>query len=246
MARVSGNDKLFRLDLATGNKTQLTFGTHDEAAAQFLDAGTLVFPSTAVDPAAPVDPEVVKNGQIFNLWTLDLKTRRAQAVHRRAHEQCLAGGAQRSRGRRGSPSSPTSRASTASTRCALREPIAAAASADFGEPGPVIDFQAPLTHTLIPANNRVKGRFEKMFLDGRPPINVGVTSGGDLFGGTAISFSDVLGDQNFTFFAASVAQYRTFAGSYTNLSRRRPVLHPGVLADAVLLRPASRATTTRR
>ena len=84
----------------------------------------------------------------------------------------------------------------------------------------MIDFQAPLTHTLIPANNRVKGRFEKMFLDGRPPINVGVTSGGDLFGGTAISFSDVLGDQNFTFYAASVSQYRTFAGSYTNLSRR--------------------------
>ncbi len=102
----------------------------------------------------------------------------------------------------------------------FKEPIAAATSADFGEPGPVIDFQAPLTHTLIPANSRVKGRFEKMFLDGRPPINVGVTSGGDLFGGTAISFSDVLGDQNFTFFAASVAQYRTFAGSYTNLSRR--------------------------
>src|SRR5919106_215543 len=29
LARVSGNDKLFRLDLASGTKTQITFGTHD-------------------------------------------------------------------------------------------------------------------------------------------------------------------------------------------------------------------------
>ena len=64
LSRISGNDKLFRLDLASGAKTQLTFGTHDEAAAQFLDANTLVFPSTATDPAAVVDPEVVRNGQM--------------------------------------------------------------------------------------------------------------------------------------------------------------------------------------
>ena len=50
LARISGNDKLFRLDLATGKKTQLTFGTHDDGGAQFIDADTLVFPSTAVDP----------------------------------------------------------------------------------------------------------------------------------------------------------------------------------------------------
>ena len=219
LARISGNDKLFRLDLSTGNKTQLTFGTHDEGGAQFMDANTLVFPSTGLDPAAPVDPEVVKNGQIFNLWTLDLKSGALKQ-----YTDALT-----------SNLSPVQLVDPEGPKVAfvtyykgeygihtlnLREPIAAATSADFGEPGPVIDFQAPLTHTLIPANNRVKGRFEKMFLDGRPPINVGVTSGGDLFGGTAISFSDVLGDQNFTFFAASVAQYRTFAGSYTNLSRR--------------------------
>lgn len=219
MARISGNDKLFRLDLATGNKTQLTFGTHDEAAAQFLDANTLVFPSTAVDPASPIDPEVVKNGQIFNLWTLDLKggalKQYTDALTGNVSPVVLA-----------DPEGPKVgfvtyfKGEYGIHTLTIKEPIAVAASADFGEPGPIIDFQAPLTHTLIPANSRVKGRFEKMFLDGRPPINVGVTSGGDLFGGTAISFSDVLGDQNFTFFAASVAQFRTFAGSYTNLSRR--------------------------
>ena len=50
IARVSQNEKLFRLDLDTGRKTQLTFGTHDDGAAKFLDADTLVFASTATDP----------------------------------------------------------------------------------------------------------------------------------------------------------------------------------------------------
>jgi hypothetical protein len=72
----------------------------------------------------------------------------------------------------------------------------------------------------VKANERKKGSFEKMFLDGRPPVNVGVTSGGDIYGGTQITFSDVLGDKEINFFVASISQYRTIAGSYVNLSRR--------------------------
>ena len=44
------------------------------AAAQFLDADTLVFPSTAIDPNQPIEPEVARNGNIYNIWTLNLKT----------------------------------------------------------------------------------------------------------------------------------------------------------------------------
>ena len=73
LARVSGDDKLFRLDLASGKKTQLTFGTHDDGGAQFIDDDTIVFPSTAVDPNEPIDPEVARNGNIYNIWTLNLK-----------------------------------------------------------------------------------------------------------------------------------------------------------------------------
>ena len=73
MARISGSQKLFRLDLATGKKTQLTFGTQDEAAAKFLNADTIIFSSTATDPATPLTPEVARNGNIFNLWSLSLK-----------------------------------------------------------------------------------------------------------------------------------------------------------------------------
>ena len=34
----------------------------------------IVFSSTATDPAVPLEPEVAKNGNIYNIWTLDLKT----------------------------------------------------------------------------------------------------------------------------------------------------------------------------
>ena len=219
LARVSGNDKLFRLDLETLEKTQLTFGTHDDTVAQFIDDQTIVFSSTAIDPVQPIDPEVARNGSIFNLWTLDLRTGELQQ-----HTDTLTGNV-----------SPIVLHEENATRLAFvtyfkgeygvhtmtrEEPLYTAATSDFGSPGPIIDFQAPLTHTLIIDNSRKKGPFEKLFLEGRPPVNIGVTNSGDVLGGTQLTFTDVLGDQQFSFYAASISQYRTLAFSYANLSRR--------------------------
>jgi hypothetical protein len=222
VARVSGNDKLFKIDLASGQKTQLTFGTHDDGGAQFVDADTIVFPSTAVDPNQPISPEIAKNGNIYNVWTLNLKTNELKQF-----TDALGGNvspvvlkdedkAQRIafvtyyKGEYGIHTVPMQ-----------KEPLHTVASADFGTPGaPPIDFVPPISHTLVPANQKVKGRFEKLFLEGRPPVNVGVTSSGDVFGGTQVTFSDVLGDQQFSIYAESVSQYRTISGSYLNLSRR--------------------------
>jgi Tol biopolymer transport system component len=217
--RLSGNQKLFRIDLDSKKKTQLTFGTHDDSAAQFIDDRTLVFSSTAVDPAVSIEPEVARNGNIYNIWTLDLNNGEL-----RQYTDTLGGNL-----------SPVALKDGANTRIAFvsyykgdytvhaierKEPLHTAASADFGAPGPVIDFQAPVVHTLVEANQRRKKTFEKLFLEGRPPVNVGVTSNGDLFGGTAVTVGDVLGDQQFSFFAVSIQQYRTFSGSWTNLSKR--------------------------
>ncbi|MBA3232157.1 MAG: PD40 domain-containing protein [Acidobacteria bacterium] len=219
LARVSGNDKLFRLDLTTGAKTQITFGTHDEGGARFIDADTLVFPSTAVNPNEPIDPEIARNGNIYNIWTLGLKTGEL-----RQYTDTLTGNV-----------SPVLLRDEQNPRIAFvtyskgeygihtikrEEPIHTVASDDFGAPGPVIDFQPPMMHTLVESNIRRKGTFEKMFLEGRPPVNLGVTSGGDFFGGTMVTFSDVLGDKQFNLFATSVAQYRTMSFSYLNLARR--------------------------
>ena len=220
LKRVSGNEKLFRLDLASGKATQLTFGTHDEGGAQFLDADTLVFTSTATDPAKAIDPDVAKNGTIHNVWTLNLKS--GELLQ---YTDSLAGNFSPAVLRDGSANSRVAFVTYYKSQYGLhtldrKEPIAKADTADFGAPGPVIDFQAPMTHTLVAENKKTKGRFEKMFLDGRPPVALGVTSGGDFFGGTQISFTDVLGDQQFNMFAASVSQYRTLSLSYHNLERR--------------------------
>ena len=218
-ARVSGNDKLFRLDLDTKKKTQITFGTQDETGAQFIDDHTLVFASTATDPAVPLEPEVARNGNILNIWTLDLNTGEL-----RQYTDAV-----------GANFSPIVLNEGKTNRIAFvsyfknefsirtlerKEPLHTAATSDFGGPGPVIDFQAPLQHTLVKDNDRKKGTFEKMFLEGRPPVNVGVTNNGDIFGGTQVSFGDVLGDKQVNFYAASISQYRTLSLSYVDLSRR--------------------------
>jgi hypothetical protein len=220
VARVSGNEKLFRIDVATGQKTQLAFGTHDDSAAQFLDADTLLFSSTATDPAQPIEPDVARNGNIYNVWTLSLKTGEL-----RQFTDALGGNTSTVVVRGGTPRPRIAFISYYKNEYELhiledREPVVTAASADFGSPGPIIDFQAPLSHTLVAENQRRKGAFEKLFLDGRPPVNVGVTSGGDVFGGSAVSFSDVLGDKNFSLYAASISQYRTLSFSFVNMARR--------------------------
>ncbi len=176
LARVSGNEKLFRIDLATGKKTQLTFGTHDDAAARFLDADTLIFPSTATDPNTPVEPDVARNGSIFNLWTLSLKNGELKQW-----TDALGGNF-----------SPVVLHEGQTSRVAFvsyykggyelhtmdrKEALLTAASSDFGAPGPVIDFQAPLSHTLVADNKRKKRSWDKLFLDGRPSLSLGVTSG---------------------------------------------------------------------
>ena len=219
LARISGNNKLFKLDLETRAKTQLTFGTFSEAAVQFVDDHTLVFSSTATDPLLPVDQDVAANGEIFNIWTLDLNngelrqftdtaTGNVSAIVLPGEDETRIAFVTYFRGEYG-------------VHTVVRdEPLYTASTTDYGGPGPNIDFQAPLTHTLLSANTRRKGRFEKMFLDGAPPVNVGVTNSGDLLGGTAISFSDVLGDQSFSIYAYSISQYRTLSASYLNLSGR--------------------------
>ena len=218
-ARVSGNQKLFRLDLDSKRKTQITFGTHDEAGAQFIDDHTLVFASTAIDPAVPLEPEVARNGNIHNVWTLDMTTGEL-----RQFTDALGGNTSPVVLREGN-THKIAFVSYYKGEHSIRlldrtEPIHSVASSDFGSPGPIIDFQPPLTHALVSTNQRRKGAFEKMFLEGRPPVNLGVTNNGDVFGGTEISFGDVLGDKQINIFAASISQYRTLSVSYVNLGRR--------------------------
>ncbi len=163
---------------------------------------------------------MARNGNIYNIWTLGLKTgelrQYTDAVGGNLYAVVVNDGGDRTK----IAFVSYYKANYELHMLERREPIVKAALADFGEPGAIIPFQAPLSHTLIADNKKKKGTFEKLFLDGRPPVNVGVTSGGDVFGGSSVTFSDVLGDQQFNLYAASISQYRTLSFSYLNLARR--------------------------
>jgi hypothetical protein len=219
VVRVSGNDKLFVMDRSGQNRRQVTFGAHDDVGPKFVDDHTLVFMSTAIDPAVTIPAEVAKNANIPNIWTLDLNSKELKQW-----TDALAGNV-----------SPVVVRQEGVTRLGfvsyykgtngihiinMDQPKATVASEDFGSPGPIIEFTPPQPHTLLRDNIHRKGAFEKMTLAGRPPIGLGVTSGGDIYGNTLIAFTDVLGDKQVTFFAQSVAQYRVTEFQYVNIARR--------------------------
>src|SRR5262249_6638954 len=158
-------------------------------AAQFLDDHTIVFASTATDPATPLEPDVARNGNIYNIWTLDLKNGEL-----RQYTDALGGNwmpVVLNEGTNNRVAFISYYKGEHTIRSLARKaPPPPAASPDSGPPTDVIDFQAPLQHTLLKKNTRGKGTSEKMFTGGRPPINVGVTSNGDIFGGSQVSFGD--------------------------------------------------------
>ena len=72
-------DALRPLAIPPGVSFEVTVVVHsvvehaDDGVLAFVDPDTIVFPSTAVDPNEPLDPEVARNGNIYNIWTLNLK-----------------------------------------------------------------------------------------------------------------------------------------------------------------------------
>jgi outer membrane protein assembly factor BamA len=197
----------------------VSFGAHDDTGPKFYDDHTVVFGSTAVDPKISLPAEVERNGNIPNVWTLDLRTGEL-----RQWTDTATGNV-----------SPVVLRQAAGLRVAFisyykgengihaitgEKPIATVASDDFGVAGAVPIFIAPISHQLLRDNIHKKGMFEKMTLAGRPPVNLGVTSGGNLYGNTQITFTDVLGDKQMSFYAQSVAQFRTTAFTYINTERR--------------------------
>ena len=100
------------------------------------------------------------------------------------------------------------------------EPTKEVEQASSTAPSDVVDFQPDVTHQVVAENKRRKRLFEGLYLEGRPPLNVGFTSNGDFFGGSQVALTDVLGDQSFVFTASSIREYRNYSGQYANLSSR--------------------------
>jgi hypothetical protein len=206
--RISGHDKIYVFPLADPTKkTQLTFGTHDDDAPTFAPDGNSIYYSSDEDD------------DIFNLRNLDLRT----GVIRQ-YTDTLGGTMAPAllHGRAGERLAFISyfkgeyRLQTIETADSMKE-VDQEVEPQTGE---IVDFQPDVVHQVVAENKRKKRTFEKLFLEGRPPLNVGVTSGGDFFGGSQVALSDVLGDQNFVFTAMSLREFRSYQGTYINLSRR--------------------------
>ena len=207
--RISGHDKIYVFGLDNpAKKTQLTFGTFDDNAPTFSPDGRLIYYSSTEDD------------EIYNLRSLDLRT----GVVKQFTDALggnMAPAVLRSKG--------TEKVAFISYfkgefRLQTVEPTEALKEVDqeveVASDESIVDFQPDVVHQVIPQNKRKKHTFEKLFLEGRPPLNVGVTSGGDFFGGSQVALSDVLGDHNFLFTAMSLREFRSYEGTYINLSRR--------------------------
>ena len=213
--RVSGHDKIYTFPLDNpGHKTQLTFGPHDDSAPVFSGDGRQVYYAS--------DEE----DEIYNLRSLDLAT----GVIRQFTDAL------------GGDMTPAPLLGKGGERLAFisyfkgeyrlqsietADPVKEVEQEVQVAENALVDFQPDVIHQVIAENKRKKRLFENLFLEGRPPLNVGVTSGGDFYGGSQVALTDVLGDQNFVFTAISMREFRTYDGTYINLAKR---LHYGISA----------------
>ena len=244
--RVSSNDKLFMVELGTNQKKQLTFGTHDDFGAKFIDDKTIVFTSTAINPAKPPIDDAARSGAIPNVWTLDLGSGKLTQWTDSA-TGLVSPVVLRQPGPLKFAFVSYYKGENGVHTLAADKPVATAETADFGSPNdPVIEFIPPFSHALVKDNIHKKGAWERMSLASRPPVGLGVTSGGNFYGNTELTFTDVLGDKQINFYAQQLAQYRTTALSYVNIERRLQVRAAGLLGRAVLLRPQHRGGAVLR
>jgi hypothetical protein len=207
--RISGFEKLYIFPLANPEqKTQLTFGTFDDVSPVFSQDGNKVFYSSTEDD------------EIFNLRSLDLRTGVIEQ-----YTDVLSGNLAPApftgpQGEERLGFITFHKGEFLLYAVELKEPLKEVEQEVMVAADEIIDFQPDVVHQVIPENKRRKKMFEKLFLEGRPPINVGLTSGGDFFGGSQIALADVLNDQNILFTALSIREFRNYDLTYFNQSSR--------------------------
>ncbi|MBN2369202.1 MAG: PD40 domain-containing protein [Vicinamibacteria bacterium] len=206
--RISGHDKIFAFPLADpSRKTQLTFGAHDDMAPSFSRDGKLIYFSSNEDD------------EILNIRSLDLTTGVIRQLTDALGGNCapaILAGAEGDRVGFIAYSKGEFRLHAIDPDRTVRE-VDQSIDARQEES---IDFEPDLVHHVITENKRGKRPFEKFVLESRPPIDVGVTSGGDFFGGSQIALADVLSEKSLVLTAMSEREFRSYFATFVDLSRR--------------------------
>jgi hypothetical protein len=208
--RISANEKLYAFPLADpSQKTQLTFGVFNDVTPIFSTDGRKVYYSSDEDDG------------IFNLRSLDLDTG-AIAQFTDVLGGNMTPSPLRGRGPGGDRLAFVTffKGEYQLVSKDLMEPMKEVDQRVESSRAALLDFQPDLLHQVVPENKRRKKLFEKLYLEGRPPINIAVSSSGDFFGGSQVALTDVLGDQNFVFTAYALREFRNYQFDYTNLGAR--------------------------
>jgi len=206
--RISAHEKLYVFPLADpSRKTQLTFGTFNDVTPIFSADGKKIYYSSDEDDG------------IFNVRGLDLETGVIAQ-----YTDVLGGNMSPAllRGRTGERLAFISffKGEYQLASKDLQEPVKEVDQRVESVQAAILDFQPDLLHQVVPENKRRKKLFEKLYLEGRPPINIAVSSSGDFFGGSQVALSDVLGDQNFVATAYAIREFRNYQLDYLNLAAR--------------------------
>ena len=167
---ISGNDKLFQAGPRDGREEAADVRHARRHGGQVLQRPTRSSSRRRRSiRRVPISPEVARNANIPNVWTLDLAHGRAAPADRHGdaatcrRSSCGRGAALRVAFVSYYKGEDGIHAMTATSRSRPWQ------SADFGSPGrPIIDFTPPLSHTLV-RDNIHKKSFVREDEAGRPP-----------------------------------------------------------------------------
>jgi WD40 repeat protein len=81
-------------------------------------------------------------------------------------------------------------------------------------------FEPILTLEVNPDEIEAQVGIGTLYLAGRPPIEAVVSTDGSIYGGTALSFSDLFADYTFTIIAYQVRSFRSYRFSFANQKNR--------------------------
>lgn len=207
--RVDAWWKVFLLDHEDpSRKTQVTFGQTSEVTPSFSRDGSKVYYASDM------------NGEIFNIYSLDLETGEVRQF------TDVAGGYLSPQDRPAERmKSKVVATSYSAGRFGLYEvdttkPLKVITPAErAGEVGELKPFEPPLKLTVDQSEKRPYTK-EKYHVEAVAPIGIGVVSDGTIFGNAAISFSDLLGDHRYWIYVTSVANFQNTDVGYVNLQSR--------------------------
>lgn len=81
-------------------------------------------------------------------------------------------------------------------------------------------FQPVVAVTIDEEKIETYGGIKELYLEGKPPVDTIVSTDGSIYGGSAISFSDLFRDHTFTLMAYQVQSFRSYYFSYLNRKKR--------------------------